>query len=240
MYAPSLFFLQIFWRMYVPFLPFMVTLRFVVICKNTFRRSQHGSAQMTLTGIREDAGLIPGLAQRVRIWRCRELWCRLETRLGSGVAVAVVEAGGCSSDWTPSLGTSVCPKERGNALISLRNSSFHSLLLQTMQDLKRGLHSRFAQFLLGRGEVCLTQNYFPVSAGAELSHQVPSCAVTSPQFSATAASPLNSSPSPVRGPRLPRCPRCGGPSRSDRPTLGIFVPLCRVSASVFRMRHVSW
>ena len=25
----------------------------------------------------------------VRIWRCRELWCRSQTRLGSGMAVAV-------------------------------------------------------------------------------------------------------------------------------------------------------
>ena len=29
--------------------------------------------------------------------------------LRSCVAVAVVEAGSCSSDWTPSLGTSMCP-----------------------------------------------------------------------------------------------------------------------------------
>ena len=43
-----------------------------------------------------------------RIWRCRELWCRLQMRLGSRAAVAVDEAGGCSSDWTPSLGTSIC------------------------------------------------------------------------------------------------------------------------------------
>ena len=28
-------------------------------------------------------------------------------RLRSGVAVAVVQAGSCSSDWTPSLGTSI-------------------------------------------------------------------------------------------------------------------------------------
>ena len=25
----------------------------------------------------------------LRFWRCRELWCRLQTQLGSGVAVAV-------------------------------------------------------------------------------------------------------------------------------------------------------
>ena len=37
----------------------------------------------------EVAGSIPGLAQRVGIRRCRELWCRLQTRLRSIVAVAV-------------------------------------------------------------------------------------------------------------------------------------------------------
>ena len=37
----------------------------------------------------EVAGSIPGLAQRVKIGHCRELWCRLQTRLGSRVAVAL-------------------------------------------------------------------------------------------------------------------------------------------------------
>ena len=32
------------------------------------------------------------------IRRCRELWCRSQTRLGSGDAVALMEAGGYSSD----------------------------------------------------------------------------------------------------------------------------------------------
>ena len=41
--------------------------------------------------------------------RCgRELWCRLQMRLGSGVAVALALAGSYSSDLTPSLGISVC------------------------------------------------------------------------------------------------------------------------------------
>ena len=42
------------------------------------------------------------------IWRCRELWCRSKMRLGSRVAVAVVEAGSCISYSTPSPGTSIC------------------------------------------------------------------------------------------------------------------------------------
>ena len=44
----------------------------------------------------------------LRIQHCRELWCRSQTRLGSGVAVAVAVAGSCSSNWIPSLGTSMC------------------------------------------------------------------------------------------------------------------------------------
>ena len=38
--------------------------------------------------IHEDAGSIPGLSG-LRIWRCRKLWCRWWTQLGSRVAVAV-------------------------------------------------------------------------------------------------------------------------------------------------------
>ena len=42
-----------------------------------------------LTSIPEDSGSIRGLTQWVIIWRCHELWCRLQTRLGSLTAVAV-------------------------------------------------------------------------------------------------------------------------------------------------------
>ena len=56
----------------------------------------------------EVSGSIPGLAQRLRIQRCYELWCRLQTQLRSGVAVALVQAGSCSSALTPNLGTSIC------------------------------------------------------------------------------------------------------------------------------------
>ena len=44
----------------------------------------------------------------LRIPHCHELWCRSQTRLGSRVAVAVVQDGSYSSDLTPSLGTSIC------------------------------------------------------------------------------------------------------------------------------------
>ena len=53
---------------------------------------------------------VPSLASLsgLTIQSCCELWCRLQTLLGSGVgvAVAVAQAGGYSSDSTPSLGTS--------------------------------------------------------------------------------------------------------------------------------------
>ena len=44
----------------------------------------------------------------LRIRHCLELWCRSQTRLGSGIAVAVAQAGSNSSDSIPSLGTSIC------------------------------------------------------------------------------------------------------------------------------------
>jgi len=55
------------------------------------------SAEMNLTGIPEDTGSIPSLSG-LRIWRCHELWCRLQMQLGSRIAVAVVWAGSYSSD----------------------------------------------------------------------------------------------------------------------------------------------
>ena len=42
------------------------------------------------------------------IRRCRELWCRLQTQLGSSVAAAMAWAGNYSSHLTPNLGTSIC------------------------------------------------------------------------------------------------------------------------------------
>ena len=37
----------------------------------------------------------------LRIWCCHELWCRSQKRLGSDIAVAVVQARSYSSCWTP-------------------------------------------------------------------------------------------------------------------------------------------
>ena len=51
---------------------------------------------------------VPSLAslRGLRIWHCHELWYRMQTQLGSGIAVAV--ASSCSSNSTPHLGTSIC------------------------------------------------------------------------------------------------------------------------------------
>ena len=46
------------------------------------------------------------LLSGLRIWGCCELWCRLQMRLGSHVAVAVAVASSYSSDSVPRLGTS--------------------------------------------------------------------------------------------------------------------------------------
>ena len=48
------------------------------------------------------------LLSGLQIRHCRELQCRLQMRLGSRIAVAVVQAGICSSNLTPSLGNSIC------------------------------------------------------------------------------------------------------------------------------------
>ena len=50
----------------------------------------------------------------LRIWHCHELWWRSQMLHGSQVVVAVVQASSCSSNSTPTLGTSIChtPKRK--------------------------------------------------------------------------------------------------------------------------------
>ena len=89
------------------------------------------------TSIHEDAGLILGSHSGLRIQHCCELWCRLQTWLGFcvavAVAVAVAQASSCSSDWTPSLGTSICcgcsPKKKDTHTQALQLYAFHLGLL---------------------------------------------------------------------------------------------------------------
>ena len=44
----------------------------------------------------------------LRIQHCRELWYRSQTRHGPRISVTVAQACSCSSNSTPSLGTSIC------------------------------------------------------------------------------------------------------------------------------------
>ena len=70
-----------------------------------------------------------------RIQHCRELWGRSQMWLGSHVAVPVVWAVSCSSDSTPSLGTSICcgcgpktthtQKKTKKRNIIIENTGFH-------------------------------------------------------------------------------------------------------------------
>ena len=48
------------------------------------------------------------LLSGLRIWHYHELQCRSQTQLRSGIAMAVAQTIGYSSDLTPSLGTSIC------------------------------------------------------------------------------------------------------------------------------------
>ena len=53
--------------------------------KTTPGSSSCGAAETNLTSNHEVADSIPEFTQRVKIWHCRELWCRSQMRLGCGV-----------------------------------------------------------------------------------------------------------------------------------------------------------
>ena len=48
-----------------------------------------GTAEMNLTRNHDVMGLIPGLVQWIKDLGCHELWCRSQTQLRSGIAVAL-------------------------------------------------------------------------------------------------------------------------------------------------------
>ena len=83
-------------------------MNFYIYIYKIFWSSYCGTVERNPTSIHEDMGFIPGLTRWVGDLVLHELWCRLQMRLGSHVAVAVAWAGSCSSDSTPSLGTSIC------------------------------------------------------------------------------------------------------------------------------------
>ena len=60
------------------------------------------------TSIHEDLFQLLASHSGLRIWRCCELQARSQRWLASQVVVAVVQAGCCSADLTPSLGISLC------------------------------------------------------------------------------------------------------------------------------------
>ena len=76
------------------------------------------------------------LLSGLRIWRCCELWCRLQTRLGSRVTIAVVQASSFSSNVISSLGTSYAA---GVALKRQKQTKKRCFLLRPLQKEQKRL-----------------------------------------------------------------------------------------------------
>ena len=83
------------------------------------------------------------------IWCCHELWCKSKMWLGSGIAVALAQAGGYSSDLTPSLGTSIChgcsPRKDKKKKILVRNLERTRYCIKIMIPGSSALHGRMQQ-----------------------------------------------------------------------------------------------
>ena len=92
------------------------------------------------------------LLSRLKIWHCYKLWCRRRSQmwleqmlLRSVVAVAVAVAFTCSSDLTPSLGTSVCCRYGCNK--ERRKESVWEWLIFLITEVKeQRLESRLPDF----------------------------------------------------------------------------------------------
>ena len=82
------------------------------------------------TGIHEDVGSIPGFAQCGL--SCRELWCRSQMRLRSGVAVAVVLAAAVVPilplAWEPPYATGVTPPPKTTTKYTNAYNSYYPAL----------------------------------------------------------------------------------------------------------------
>ena len=77
-----------------------------ILLKSKTRRSHCGSAVINPTALHEDAVESLPPFSGLRIQDCHELWCRSQTQLASGVAMAL--ASSCSSYSITSLATSMC------------------------------------------------------------------------------------------------------------------------------------
>ena len=89
---------------------FKIKTAFSFYLKTESRSSRCGSVVMNGTGNHKDAGLILGLAQWVKDLALLWAMVQVTDMAGSCVAVAVAQAGSCSSDSNPSLGTPTCCK----------------------------------------------------------------------------------------------------------------------------------